>query len=113
MLRDSLVCGINEEQTQCHLLVESKLTLKRTLEIAQSLETAAQNVQALQGQLPVQLGTVTHDTSKPTSIRTCFCCGKGSHPPAECKVKDAKCHQCGKVGHIKPVCCSRPVDIAN
>ena len=112
MLRDRLVCGINE-QTQHHLLAESKLILKRALEIAQSSETAAQNVQALQGQLPVQPGTVTHDIGKLTGTRTCFCCGKGSHPPAKCKFKEAKCHQCGKVGHIKPVYRSRPVDKAD
>ena len=41
MLRDCLVCGINEEQTQRRLLAESKLILKRALEIVQSLETAA------------------------------------------------------------------------
>ena len=36
-----------------------------------------------------------------------------SHPPAKCKFKEHKCHQCGKVGHIKLVCHSRPVDKAN
>ena len=25
-------------------------------------------------------------------------------PPRECKFKNATCHKCGKVGHIKPVC---------
>ena len=48
MLRHHLICGLNNEQIQHHLLAESKLTLKRALEITQSLETAAQNVQALQ-----------------------------------------------------------------
>ena len=43
----------------------------------------------------------------------CFRCGKGSHPLAKCKFKEAKCHQCGKVGHIKPVRHSRPMDKAN
>ena len=47
--RGCLVCGINDEQIQHHLLAKSKLNLKRALETAQSLETAAQNVQALQG----------------------------------------------------------------
>ena len=110
--RDRLICGINKEQTQHHLLVESKLTLKRALEIAQNLETASQNAQALQGQPPVQPETVTHDIGKLTGTQTCFCYGKGSHPPAKCKFKEAKCHQCGKVGHSKPVWHSRPVDKA-
>ena len=44
MLRDHLICGINEELTQHCLLAESKLTLKRALKITQSLETAVQMV---------------------------------------------------------------------
>ena len=35
LLRDHLVCGINEEHTQRRLLAENKLTLKRALEIAE------------------------------------------------------------------------------
>ena len=113
MLRHRLICGINEEQTQHCLLAESKLTLKRALKITQSLETAVQNGQALQRQPPVQRGTVIHDIGKLTSTQTCFRCGKGSHPLAKCKFKETKCHQCGKVGHIKPVRRSRPMDKAN
>ena len=48
MLRDHIVCGINNEQIQRHLS-ENKLTLKRALRVAQSLEAAAQNIQTLQG----------------------------------------------------------------
>ena len=44
MLRDCLVCGVNEETIQRRLLAESGLTLKKTLEIAQGLEAAARNV---------------------------------------------------------------------
>ena len=48
MLRDRIICGINNDQIQHHLLSESKLTLKRALELAQGLETAMQNTQMLQ-----------------------------------------------------------------
>ena len=34
MLRDRLVCGVNEETIQRRLLAESGLTLKKALEIA-------------------------------------------------------------------------------
>ena len=44
MLRDRLVCGVNEETIQRRLLAESGLTLKKALEIAQGLEAAARNV---------------------------------------------------------------------
>ena len=49
MLQDRIVCGINNDQMQHHLLSESKLTLKWALELAQGLETATQNAQMLQG----------------------------------------------------------------
>ena len=49
MLRDRLVCGINDETTQRLLLAESKLTFKKASEIATSQETASKNLQALRG----------------------------------------------------------------
>ena len=93
------------------LLAESGLTLTRAIEITQSLETAAQSVQTLQGTLPLTRipGTVTQpEVLKVRSTHPCFCYGKTNHAPAKCKFKDAKCHHCGKVGHIKPACCSLP-----
>ena len=47
MLRDRLVCGINHDRTQNRLLYEPKLTYEKALEIAQSQETAAQNLREL------------------------------------------------------------------
>ena len=47
MLRDRLVCGISDDKTQNRLLSEAKLTYKKALEIAQSQETAAQNLKEL------------------------------------------------------------------
>ena len=41
ILRDRLVCGVNEETIQRRLLAEAGLTLKKALEIAQGLEAAA------------------------------------------------------------------------
>ena len=40
MLRDQIVCGINDEQIQRRLWGESKLTLKKAIEMATSYETA-------------------------------------------------------------------------
>ena len=49
MLRDRLVCGINDENTQRLLLAKKDLTYDKALEIARSQETAVQNVQTLRG----------------------------------------------------------------
>ena len=43
MLRDRLVCGINDEAIQRRLLMEATLTLKKALEVAQGMEIASQN----------------------------------------------------------------------
>ncbi|KAI7796507.1 hypothetical protein IRJ41_023564, partial [Triplophysa rosa] len=40
MLRDRLVCGINEDRIQRRLLVETDLTFEKALKIAQAMETA-------------------------------------------------------------------------
>ena len=49
MLRDQLVCGINNKAVQRQLLSESPFTFEKALSLAQGLETAAQNVKELQG----------------------------------------------------------------
>ena len=38
MLRDRIVCGINDPRIQCRLLVEHKLTYQSAFELAQSME---------------------------------------------------------------------------
>ena len=50
MLRDRIVCGIQDQRTQCRLLAETDLTLKRAraLEVAHAIESADKQVQELQ-----------------------------------------------------------------
>ena len=48
MLRDRIVCGVNKKKIQQRLLSEKTLT--KALELAQGLETAAQNAKVLSQQ---------------------------------------------------------------
>ena len=48
MLRDRIVCSIQDQRTQCRLLAEPDLTLKRTFEVAQAIELADTQVKELQ-----------------------------------------------------------------
>ena len=48
MLRDRLVCGIQDQRTQRRLLAESDLTLQKAFEKALAIETAESNVKELQ-----------------------------------------------------------------
>ena len=47
MLRDRILCGINDDTIQKKLLAEVNLTYTKALEWAQGLETAAQNVKKI------------------------------------------------------------------
>ncbi len=47
MLRDRLVCGIQNSHIQKRLLGEKTLTFARALELSQGLETASKNVKEL------------------------------------------------------------------
>ncbi|GCB87214.1 hypothetical protein scyTo_0027924, partial [Scyliorhinus torazame] len=49
MLRDRLVCGINDLQIQKRLLAEMQLDCRQALQLALSLEKAASGAQELQG----------------------------------------------------------------
>ncbi len=47
MLRDRLVCGINDEQIQRRLLAESTLDFKKAMNIATAMESAVKNAKDL------------------------------------------------------------------
>ena len=65
MLRDRIVCGINDPRIQRRLLAESELNYKSAFVLAQSMETADQNTNDLQLQLvmshePDKMNFTTH-----------------------------------------------------
>ncbi len=111
-LRDRVVCGIRDENTQKRLLSEATLTLNSAVDLAQSLESAGEQVkklketsQAIAG--PVfnvkPTGSANSYSTNPTpsagkSRTTCYRCGR-KHPGTPCRFKDTTCHRCGKVGH--------------
>lgn len=136
MLRDRLVCGINDPRMQRRLLSESGLTFKKALELAQGMETAAKQTEEL-SHTQYQTAEVkkfhsSHDStshsatqknykkvsstgqnSKTKTQRTgtpCIRCG-GSHAPHECPHKDVKCYACQKLEILQPGVCqkTRPV----
>ena len=117
MLRDRVVCGINDSAIQRRLLAEVPLSFDKALKLAQGMETAAQNVKELQGGTQSssrEVNKVTpqvkgkHARSAPQfkgkSDHTCFRCGKAGHLASKCKFKDAQCYHCGKSGHVQAAC---------
>ena len=95
MLRDRLVCGINDETTQRLLLAEAELTYKKALEIATSQETASKNVQTLRG-MQSHVGTSISQVPPVEPVHL-LKSGKQPQTPHEHKSKDSgTCHRCGR-----------------
>ena len=56
MLRDRLICGINDARIQRRLLAEAEIDFPKALQIAQAMESAdrdAQDLQTLQSETPL------------------------------------------------------------
>ena len=113
MLRDRLVCGLAQARIQQRLLAEVDLTLDKAMKIAQAMEVAERDAKELRQveTHPVEpVHKVNGGTAKPPADRKpCFRCG-GQHDHTQCRFRDVECHACGKRGHLKRVCRSRPTD---
>lgn len=66
MLRDRLVCTINDDGIQRRLLREATLTFKRAFDVAQAMETATNNTNDIKNANSVAQPGAVHFTSKET-----------------------------------------------
>ena len=110
MLRDCLVCGIQDTKIQQKLLSESELTLSKAFKIATAMERAhngALDIQKEDKEIINRFSapatrlkkTFNSNKSKYDDSRTCFLCGNQNHSSDQCYFKEAECFKC-KVGHI-------------
>ena len=124
MLRDRIVCGINDQRIQRGLLAESDLTLTKAMELSLAMESADKDADTLKAgatgvanaQLVLQMPATsagrgrTHKRNPPkadlSSNATCHRC-HGKHLATVCRFKEVQCHACGKKGHISKACRSR------
>ena len=109
MLRDRLVCGVNDDHIQRRLLAvtETKLDFKKALELAAGMEASDKNARELQsrtraGRSPPRNQSDLNKIDTPSSV--CYRCGKPGHKSAQCRFKNTRCHNCGKEGHLARVC---------
>ena len=115
MLRDRLVCGINDDSIQKRLLAERNLTYKRAVELARGLETADRNVKLLKSgatshikrETPLQDSPQVNRvaSNKGSTAVICYRCGIAGHTVEQCRYsKDIVCHGCRKAGHLQRAC---------
>ncbi|KAK2858314.1 hypothetical protein Q7C36_006233 [Tachysurus vachellii] len=96
MLRDRLVCGINDDRIQRRLLAESELTFEKALKIAQALETANKDVKDLQAQrseTSISMRLHKMSVKQDGQGRACYRCGNLQHLANECGFISEKCHK--------------------
>ena len=117
ILRDRLICGINNDRMQRHLLAESKLTFEKAYKLVQAMETADHDARELQGPPTAAVNKLNRGTDKnfPTGRRppthkssqnNCYSCS-GKHSANDCRFRQSECHFCKKVGHIERACRSK------
>ena len=112
MVRDRLVCGIQDDRLQRRLLAEPKLTYDKAFELAQIHKAAEMNAKELRTAQPVTAVHATYESKSSwteCSDKPCYRCG-GKHKQTDCFYRNATCNACGKKGHIAKVCRSKAKD---
>lgn len=109
LIRDRIVCGINNEGLRERLLREKDLTLQTCIRICRAAELSRQNSKAIAGAAVEEVHAVRQgarlDRHPPGSMITCRFCGKDHEKNKQkCPAFGKKCKKCGKPNHFAVKC---------
>jgi plasmid maintenance system killer protein len=110
LIRDRIVCGIQDKQTRRQLLKEPNLTLSQAIDICRASETTKSQLKFFDSEPPDTIPyTEDHEINvmKRREYTACSKCGKDHLPHQRCPAAGAQCHKCGKMNHFARVCRSQ------
>ena len=129
LIRDKIVCGMQNNAVRRKLLQEPKLTLNRCLDICRAAEGTTAQIKAMTGQTgttseeinllrkgkrrsaPVKRSTKS-STAKPEWVSDCHFCGKKhERQKNKCFTFGKVCGNCEKLSHFTEKCLAKTVSI--
>ncbi|XP_070567222.1 uncharacterized protein [Ptychodera flava] len=113
LIKDRLVCGINDSRLRERLLREADLDLEKCLQICRAAELSKESIKTIE--VPTEVHAVkqkwanAQETSrKPEQGRACKYCGKRHGKDKEkCPAYGKQCHNCKKANHFASQCMQR------
>ena len=129
LIRDRIVCGMQNNAVRRKLLQEPKLTLGRCLDVCRAAEATSAQIKAMAGQAtpssdevnllrkgkrrsvpvkkPTKGSTIKHDL-----ISDCKFCGRQHEKRKEkCYAYGKSCSNCGKLNHFKEKCLGKNANV--
>lgn len=117
MVWDRIVVGIRDCRLSEKMQLDPELTLDKAVNLARQSEAVRKQQATIRGtesSIEAIKGTGHYQKRKPRPAaqaqpQVCTRCGKAPlHGKGQCPAKDVTCHKCGKRGHYKSMCKSKP-----
>lgn len=122
LIKDRIVCGIENNKVRERLLAETSLSLAKCIDICRSAESTNKQLLEITNQESISASVSKVSAKKrfeksfskkgkqkqPQIINGCTRCGK-SHKVNECPAFGAECYKCGKKNHFGKKCRNKSI----